>query len=164
MRIVNGSILEADDQYICHIINATTRQCGSTSYYLFEKFPYANCCTERPTLKATLRDSACGKIPGYISIHGNGQDRRFVINMIAQYFPGSPTDPNGMRDGFKQREKYFYRCIKEIAAIRNLKSIAFPYMIGCTNSGGNWTNYLAMLEEFDKAASTQDITVSLYRE
>ena len=51
-------------------------------------------------------------------------------------------------DGSKARKRYFFQCLTHIAEIPDLKSIAFPYGIGCGLAGGSWIEYLALLEKF----------------
>lgn len=86
---------------------------------MFDKFPYADVYSNR-----TNPD-----IPGTISIKGNGVLERYIINLFGQYYPGSPKYPNSDLDGTKTREKYFHKCLLEIAKIKNLDSIAFPFKI-----------------------------------
>ena len=44
---------------------------------------------------------------------------------------------------------------KKITKIENLKSIAFPFKIGCNLAGGNWNNYLNMLEAFSSKVQAE---------
>ena len=46
--------------------------------------------------------------------------------MFGQYYPGNPKYPESKIDGIKAREKYFHKCLMEIAKIDNLESLAFP--------------------------------------
>jgi hypothetical protein len=131
---------------------------------MFKRYPYSDIYSGRPALAASVHASSYSKIPGYITIHGDeDKHQRKVINMVAQYYPGSPIYPDSIKDGKIQRERYFYRCLREIARIPKLHSVGFPYFVGCGLAGGNWDNYFAMLKAFDQAASTQGTTTTLYR-
>jgi hypothetical protein len=67
-----------------------------------------------------------------------------VINMFAQLGPGRPKP----RDTVAQREAWFLSCLQEISQLEGLKSIAFPYQVGCGLAGGNWERYERMLTQF----------------
>lgn len=47
-------------------------------------------------------------------------------------------------------------CVEE-----NIKSVAFPYMIGCGLAGGNWETYLGMITDFQKTYA--DVSVVIYK-
>jgi len=145
MRIVNKSILESDAKYICHQCNCLTSHSAGLAKSMFDAFPYANIYATRENLSnwKDHRDQ-----PGTINIAGNGKDKRFIINMFAQIFPGKPKFPYSSTDGWGAREGYFKTCLDKIALL-DIGSIAFPDHIGCSMAGGNWENYLKMIEDFD---------------
>lgn len=138
LEIFNGDLLEAKEKYIAHQCNCLTQNAVGTAKAIFDKFPHANTYATR-----TEPD-----VLGAIKILGNGQDERYVINMFAQYYPGKPKYPNSDKDGIIVREKMFHRCLLRIAKIDNLKSIAFPWKIGCNLGGGDWDHYLGTLKNF----------------
>lgn len=144
IEIIKGSILYATEKYIAHQCNSVSNQAGGLAYFMFKKFPYADIYKDRPyPYKATQKD-----LPGQCVIKGDGIKDRFVINMIAQYYPGSPVTKMNLLDGDKVREGYFNQCLHAICRIDNVESIAFNKYIGCGLAGGNWKNYLSMLEAF----------------
>lgn len=144
LQIVKGDLLESKEKYIAHQCNAISNQAGGLAHYIFEKFPYANIYAGRPyPYKA-----AGSNFPGHCIIRGDGLKNRFVINMIAQYYPGSSPNENSLLDSSKVREGYFSRCLVEISRMENIESIALPLGIGCGLAGGNWDNYLKMLKSF----------------
>ena len=84
--------------------------------------------------------------------------------MFGQYYPGNPKYPESKIDGIKAREKYFHKCLMEIAKIDNLESLAFPFGIGCGAAGGNWEYYLGTLKNFTKyVEEKQGAKVYIYR-
>lgn len=99
-------------------------------------------------------------LPGNIIIRGNGVDQRFVIALIAQYYPGHPRFPNSSRGGFAARQKAFQHCLDKIAQLPYLTSVAFPWQIGCGAAGGDWSVYRQMIEKFAEAT---DVPVRIYR-
>lgn len=93
-----------------------------------------------------------GQRLGDIVVSGNGGDERFVINMLAQFYPGKPKFPESARDGFRARRVAFANCLLKVLRIPDLRSVAFPWEIGCWMAGGDWSKYLPMIERFsDKA-------------
>lgn len=89
-----------------------------------------------------------GQRPGDIVTRGNGSDERFVINMLAQFYPGKPKFPKSAKDGSRARRVAFANCLLKILRIPNLHSVAFPWGIACGAAGGDWGRYLPMLERF----------------
>lgn len=147
LKIINGYLLEAKEKYIAHQANAVTNYCSGLAFYIFEKYPYSDIYKNR-----FLADE-----PGSIKICGNGEEQRYVINMIAQYDPGPPKFQG--RDTKENREKYFQQCLDQISKIENLESIAFPYLIGCGLAKGIWNNYLEMLTNFEDQLNNVDVVI-----
>lgn len=143
-QMVKGDLLDAKEKYIAHQCNAVTNQAGGLAYYIFKKFPHSDIYKHRPFPYKAVGDD----FPGHCIIKGDGKKDRFVVNMIAQYYPGSPTNIISLLDGLQVREGYFNTCLKQLLHMPDVESIAFPYKIGCGLAGGNWVNYLNMLESF----------------
>lgn len=145
VKTICGNLLEADTQYIAHQCNCLTLKGANLSKIIFSTFPYADIYKTR--VRKHWKESR--DKPGNIIIKGNGEDKRYVINMLGQLFPGSPRYPDSVTDGYKSREKYFKECLTAILEeIPNLKSIAFPWKIGCGMAGGDWNIYFKMIEDF----------------
>lgn len=138
IKIITGDIFNSKEKYLCHQCNCITQRAAHLSQDVFTKYPYANIYSGRETPDR----------PGYIIVRGNGQDQRYVINMLGQYYPGKPKYPNSSLDGLAPREKYFHQCLLRVANIPNLESVAFPWRIGCGAAGGIWEHYLATLTNF----------------
>ena len=98
---------------------------------------------------------------GEIIISGNGKEHRYVINMLAQYFPGKPKYPHGILDGHESRMIAFKSCLDKIAKIDNLESIGFPYMIGCNMGGGDWIEYRSLIKKFSD--DNKNIKTKVYK-
>jgi hypothetical protein len=79
---------------------------------------------------------------------GDGEARRFVVNMLGQFYPGKPRFPDGAKDGLRARRVAFAGCLLKMLRIPELRSAAFPWGIGCGAAGGDWDKYLPMLERF----------------
>lgn len=139
IEIIEANLLDSKEQYIAHQANCVTIKASHLAAELFSKFPYSDIYKER----------AKEDTPGKISIHGDGISNRFVINMLSQVYPGRPRYPESELDGYKARRTLFFMCLKQIANIKDLSSIAFPYGIGCGVAGGDWKLYYPILEKFE---------------
>ncbi len=154
IKIVNGNLLESNEKYIAHICNCVTNRSASLAKDIFAKYPYADIYSNR------VEPSK----PGTIEVLGNGKDKRYIINMLGQYYPGISKYPNSNIDGIKAREKYFHQCLLRIAKISNIESIAFPFRVGCGIAGGNWDHYLVIIENFAKYIyDTQKAITLIYK-
>lgn len=154
IEIVRDDLFASKEKYLCHQCNCVTNRAAHLSKAVFERYPYAD-------IYAARKDPS---EPGTIEIRGNGQDKRYVVNMLGQFFPGTPKFPDSTKDGTKVREKYFYKCLLALAKIPDLESVAFPYKIGCGAAGGNWDHYLGNIENFAKYVSeTQGTIVKIYQ-
>jgi O-acetyl-ADP-ribose deacetylase (regulator of RNase III) len=154
IEIVSGSLIDAKEKYIVHQTNCVTNRAAHLAQTVFKAFPFADIYTSR-----VEHDK-----PGTIIVRGNGKDQRYVINMLGQVFPGKPHDNNYGRDTALHREKYFHRCLGEIAKIENLETVALPHHIGCGAAGGNWTYYYDLITRFaNYVAKTQNARVILYK-
>lgn len=119
-----GNILEVDDQYIAQQCNCVTQNYKGLSKDIVEKFPWAKFY------------SIPNRTPGRIAIAGDEKiNHRYVIGMYAQRYPGLAKWSN---DTEEKRAQWFQECLDQIAQIPNIKSIAFPYNIGCGLAGGDW--------------------------
>lgn len=154
IEIITGDIFDAKEKYLCHQCNCVTNRAAHLAKDVFTKYSYADIYTGRTSPNK----------PGTIEIKGNGQDQRYVINCLGQYYPGKPKYPNSTLDGVVIREKYFYRCLLRIAQIPNLESVAFPWRIGCGAAGGTWEHYLGNITNFaNYVEEMQGAKVIIYR-
>ena len=151
---VEGDILVSPAEYIVHQCNCTTHGYAGKGLakIIFDKYPYSDIYTERTEKEDVSK-------LGTIMVRGNGHDKRHVINMIAQYHPGKPRSYDPF-DTAERREEWFQKCLDEIGKIP-MKTIAFPYKIGCNLAGGNWVKYKAMIEKF--ALEHPEIIVCIVR-
>ena len=156
LQLLNGDLLEATETFIAHQCNCLTNRAAHLAKSVFDRFPYANIYKDRTPNWIPL----VGQQMGDIIIRGNGKDQRFVINMLGQYFPGSPKFPDSTRDGFLARQKAFQSCLDKIALLPELDSIAFPWGIGCGAAGNDWGIYRKMIKVF---AEKVNVAVKVYK-
>lgn len=149
-KIIQANIFNATEQYIAHQCNCITNKAAHLAKDVFTHFPYADVYSNRIS-----EDT-----PGTICVRGNGVNERYIIAMFAQFYPGRVRYPDSKKDGFLARENYFLNCLRKISKIPDIKSIAFPYRIGCGAAGGNWENYEKMI---NLLSDKTNINVSIYR-
>lgn len=131
-------ILELDAstaQIILQQCNCVTSKGKGLSASIAERYPHADFYSDR---------SSPSK-PGTIEVRG-GKGDRYVCAMYAQYHPGAPSKKDG--DTAAQRLAWFGMCLKKVSKIKNLKSVAFPYQIGCGLARGDWYLYVGLIDQF----------------
>jgi O-acetyl-ADP-ribose deacetylase (regulator of RNase III) len=135
VEVITGNLLSSDATYIVHQCNCVTTKAAHLALSVFTQFPYANVYSSRKE-KSRM---------GEIEVRGNGKDKRFVIAMFAQKYPGKSKYSN---DTYEIREKAFAECLRGIEGISGVHSIAFPWQIGCGAAGGDWIRYKQMIDNF----------------
>ncbi len=147
--IKTGNLLEYEGT-IAHQANCISTSAAGIAADLFRLHPYANVYAERKT----------PSVPGTIEIRTKAPHRTIAI--YGQVYPGRPKYPESNTDGYRARQRYFHLGLKAIAAIPDLKEIAFPYGIGCGLAGGDLIWYTNILHKF--AAHLADrVTVSIIK-
>jgi len=165
MLIGPGDLLESKADFIAHQCNCVTTKSKGLSSLIFEKFTYADIYSSR---------SKPDKLGTIIVCGNSNQAQRYVINMLAQYYPGKPrfypeksrSYPGHTRDSEERRLQAFQQCLDQIAQIPDIsgKSIAFPYGIGCGLAGGNWEKYEKILSDWSCCVKEKyDITVHILK-
>ena len=131
---VKCDILEIDCQVICHQVNCMGAMRSGVAKAIREKWPAVY---KTYLLGLKLKSETLGTI-SVADVDRN----KHVVNMYSQYEYGY--------DG-KRYTSYdsFCSCLEEIKALaiyNDIKSIAFPYNIGCCRGGANWNVIYAMIE------------------
>ena len=138
INLVKCDILEIDCQVICHQVNCMGAMRSGVAKAIREKWPAVY---ETYLLGLKLKSETLGTI-SVADVDKN----KHVVNMYSQYEYGY--------DG-KRYTSYdaFCSCLEEIKAFaiyNDIKSIAFPYNIGCCRGGANWNVIYAMIESVFK--------------
>ncbi len=152
LSVIEGDLFEAEEQYICHQCNCVTSRAAHLAAAVFAKYPDADIYSPRKLCETLPKED---EQPGMIAIRGR------VIALFGQYYPSFPRYPDGKRDGSAAREAYFKQCLQRVSEIPDLKSIAFPFQIGCGAAGGDWHKYRRMIREF--AESNPKIKIRIYK-
>lgn len=146
MNIVRGNLLTAPEQYICHQCNCVSSRAAHLAASMFAHFPHANIYLPRATRN---RDDPLppGEGPGDIIVRGDGVKERYVIALLAQYFPGKPRYPDSGKDSYRVRQRYFREALQKVKMIPGIQSLGLPWQIGCGAAGGDWEVYQGIIED-----------------
>jgi hypothetical protein len=66
------------------------------------------------------------------------------------------------QDTRKNREAWFKQCLEGLESwciTNHIKTVAFPYKIGCGLAGGDWKHYLKMITDFAEENSHLQVTI-----
>ncbi len=159
IKIVQGDLLEAREEYIAHQCNCCTVTAHGLSAVIAKKYPWADVYSQR----AAIGTRNCAKqrdVPGTIKIVESPANSRKIICMFAQWTPGKPGAytkyyPADYSDTPIDRQNYFAQCLEEIEKL-GIKKVAMPYLIGCGLGGGSWKIYKKMI-------SDSNINIVLYK-
>jgi O-acetyl-ADP-ribose deacetylase (regulator of RNase III) len=155
LKIVNGSLLDSDCQYIAHQCNCYSRRGAGLASAIFKAFPWADVYSSR----SERGNNA--SLFGSITVHGDPKrTQRYIINIYGQLKPGKPSPG---RDFATSRLEAFSKALNQIAEAPGLESIGFTYGIDCGLAGGDWNEYEILLEGFAERVSEMGVSVILYR-
>lgn len=146
IQIVNGDLLEANVEYICHQVNCMGKMNSGIAKSIRERWPevynfYSKICNCHASQLLLGR------------IYGIHVGKNTVINMFSQLKYGY--------DG-KKYTSYdaFWDCLIEIKErLPTGSRIGFPYGIGCVRGGANWNIIYTMIKE----VLSENFEVYIYR-
>lgn len=103
-------------------------------------------------------------IPGTIKLlRTNTNYPKYVACLFSQYAMGKPKTYYG-DETYEQRLKWFKKCLRALSkCLENyeIKTIGFPFGIGCGLAGGNWNEYLAVINDWTE--KNKHLTVFIYK-
>ena len=150
LRLIINDIMKCDDTYILHQCDCVSTEPIDLAGCLFCKYPFAN------TFKQ--RKNGTHDVPGTIHVAEGPQGKK-IINMYAQYRPRVPV-PNSIDDSKEKRLEYFWQCLTSVSTcVVSGETIAIPDHIGCKSSGGEWSSYLGMINDFASLVPSNKITI-----
>lgn len=151
VKIIDGDLLGANAQYICHQVNCKGRMGSGVAKQIRAKYPevydaYICLCNEGHNKKDPFWTFGQAQ---FVECH----DGKTIVNMFAQSSYGY--------DG-KLYTDYaaFQSCVSQIAEkVPKGATIAMPYKIGCGLGGGNWETVYTIV----KKTLGQDYNVEFWR-
>lgn len=150
--LVGADLFKSNAKYIVHQCNCITWASAHLAGDVFRHFPWADIYTPR-------KGTDYQDVPGTILVRGNGQDKRFVIAILGQFYPGKPRFPQSAKDGYAARIDYFASGLRKIVELPDLDSISFPWGVGCGAAGGNWEIYHGLIDEFADKVAPAEVTI-----
>jgi hypothetical protein len=164
MKIINKDILQSTEKYILQQCNCLTVRPHGLSKTLSDKWSWADPYSYRKSLNnRNLAIESDRDKPGTIKILSSPYNDKAIICMFAQWAPSQPQKyksyPNYEIDTYQNRKKWFKDCLNYIKEL-DIDAVAIPWQIGCGLAGGNWKEYLEILEEFEM---NSDVKCTLYK-
>lgn len=167
-----GDVCNADADYIVHQCNCITIRPKGLSLQLEKAYPGSTPYTYRtPTYyRSNLSIFNTRNVPGTVMIMQVLKDNvrsPHIVNLFGQYCPGKPgqyyNGLDGVDDSKMERLQYFkhalfYGLYEEVADIEGV-TIAFPMKIGCGLAGGDWNEYIKIIEEFEQLLPNANIVI-----
>ena len=152
LKVIKGDLFDSKEKYIVHQTNCCTTGAAGLAYDIFKRYPYSDVysCRLKSGLGWSPDEGGHGiqpDAPGTIIVRGNGEDQRYVVALMGQYYGGPPGYPKQM-DGAIIRQRYFHRGLWQIAQVKDLESVAFPKLIGCGIAAGDWNVYFQIIKNF----------------
>lgn len=128
-------------RFLCNICDCVSigKRGDDRTLEVFRQFPYANTYASRLSTKKA--------VPGTFEVKGDGQKKRYVVNLFVQFYPGSSKYPN---DNITRRLSWFSNCLDKMLSIPSLGSLAFPEDLGISSYIDNSMRYLHAINDFTK--------------
>lgn len=172
-NIESGDLLTANVNVIVQQSNCLTTHSHGLSAAIKKTLnidPYE--CRKESNVKNIAIPLNRGK-PGTIQMFKTKTTPNYVCCLFGQYQPGKinkypkytrVTKKDGILETNRQREAWFKEGLdklKEWVLKNEVKSIAFPYKIGCGLAGGKWQNYYIMIINFAMDLYDEKINVKV---
>lgn len=133
---------------VMHQCNCLTKgKAKGVAAEIFKKFPYADIYKERKM----------ADVPGHIAVcePAKESDGPIVINLLAQYYPGSPRLSG--YDTPEDRAVWFKLCLDKLMDRMVGPAIHFPFGMGCNLAKGNWSEIISVIESYSEKFNKQFI-------
>ena len=157
MQTVKGDLLTFDADVIVQQCNCVTRNSHGLSKAIEARFPFVDIYRRRDGKgnKTTKPDT-----PGTCELFSTEEKSvPKVACLLAQWGPGKPyawskfyePPPNGEKDTSTQRLEWFKMALEDLTnrlEDLSIKTVAFPYRIGCGLARGDWELYSDVLEKW----------------
>lgn len=169
LNYIEGDLLEAEVDFIVQQNCCTAVKAHGLSETIAIKWPSVNPYKDRRKFKGNWAIVEDRPLPGTIEIYEFDKPSPMggVICAFAQYNHGRSGrfhDPLELDKKYGDdpidRIRYFKSCLDVIAG-ENPQSIGLPYKIGCGLSGGSWTKYESIIEQW--STENPDIDITIYK-
>lgn len=156
VRQVHDNLLHAKTDVICHQVNCQGKMGSGVARQIREAFPEAYKEYQR------LCNKCCGnprKLLGICQMVEVERDGRkfYIANLFGQLGYGYDGQQYTSIDGFRQGIK----SLRSSADLKNIRSVAMPYKIGCGRGGADWEEIFPIIDE---GLRDLDVTLFEYKE
>jgi O-acetyl-ADP-ribose deacetylase (regulator of RNase III) len=171
-RTIALDILKSPAQVIVHQTNCLTVRAQGLADSIFKKYPWANIYKARtPIGHKNLATPDTRGEPGSLVIVSEQETNQFkyIVNLMGQWGPGKPGSvhnydeyPQDYADNAIQRLEWFdqgLQTLSEWSQENKIKSVSFPYHIGCGLAGGSWDQYNQLIDKFATNNPTINVTI-----
>lgn len=153
LNLVESNILESKSDVIFHQCNCESTYAKGLALDINKKFPYAD-----------IYKNDVKREPGSVIICSPDKESKssepHIACLLAQYNRGKPNKYG--TDTYNDRKKWFASALNDFvkkSSNLKIKTLAFPYKIGCGLAGGTWDDYLTMINDFALANKEYEITI-----
>ena len=153
---VRGDFLHTKAAYLVHQVACKGDRPTQHAARVFAAFPHADVFARKGPVR----------MPGTFVVHGDGDTKRFVVNVHAQIH-SRPASHNGI-DSPGNRLTYFSQALRALCSWvleheTGTTSFAFPDRIGCQyDNSGVWSGYLREIRAFARDVNaTRDLAVEV---
>lgn len=161
VSIVSGDVLTYKADCIVQQCNCVAVRPHGLSASIAKAFPYADIYGQRRAIgnRNLARVEDRSQVGTCVLAHQAGSV--IVACLMGQYVYGKPSVYSSVvgstvPDDAKTREQYFEQALQDMATQLEtlgtvVRTIAFPYQIGCGLAGGDWSHYSSMIAAFAEA-------------
>lgn len=136
--LINGDLLDADADYICHQVNCQGKMKSGVAKAIREKWSCVYDAYYTEYLKHKYNSELLGLIQS-VNLN-NTKNPHYCINMFAQNNYGYDGKQYTSLEAFRE-------CLEKINKMCKDKVVAFPWLIGCVRGGADWNVVLPMICE-----------------
>lgn len=143
-KLVQGDLLEATTDFICHQVNCQGRMASGVAKAIRNKYPEVfnqyvdmyNNYTYLDKQKELLGNTQ------YVRVSNSDKPKQpyYVVNMFAQNNYGYDGKQYTSLDAFKN-------CLMDINNKAKGYTVGFPWLIGCVRGGADWNTVLPLICE-----------------
>lgn len=132
IKIINGDILQAKENLICHQVNCQGVMGSGLAKSIREKFPKVY-NSYKDMVNKYIEENNIHNLLGRVA-GVDVEENKWVVNMFGQFSYGYNSNVQ------YTRTEALFECFKEVRAIaeRNRLTVAMPYMVGCGLGGAKW--------------------------
>lgn len=170
MITVAGDLLNNDCDVIIQQCNCVTIKAHGLSDDIKKKYPYADLYGNRP--RRSSNTSSKYDTPGTCHLlHPPAESSGPIVAcLMGQFYPGKPGNywrrayNSSTDDSAANRLKWFASALADLAEQlkgQAVRSVAFPFRIGCGLGGGRWDKYQELLADF--LIAVPELDVKIYR-